>query len=144
MLKKIVFTTSTIVIITGVALTASLLEEPSRSDIPSSVKVSAPEKESFANHTNSSLDPAELSNTEEAKVDPYLKRKMDPDLNPYLDPDRLRSVGQIGTIHGNFSRAEKQTIFNEKEIAQELRQIGPDTKQLILLPRYTKCPRSDM
>lgn len=42
-------------------------------------------------------------------------------LNSYihLDPDKFRFIGQISTEHGTFAWAEKQTVFNESEIARQ-------------------------
>ncbi|KGP85122.1 MULTISPECIES: hypothetical protein [unclassified Paenibacillus] len=56
----------------------------------------------------------------------------DPDISPYLDPDKFRFIGQISTEHGTFAWAEKQTVFNESEIARQLNQINDKTKQLMI------------
>lgn len=55
-------------------------------------------------------------------------------LNSYihLDPDKFRFIGQISTEHGTFAWAEKQTVFNESEIARPLNQINDKTKQLMI------------
>ncbi|OCA90296.1 hypothetical protein [Pseudobacillus wudalianchiensis] len=121
MFNKLVFTTLSIALISGAALTANLLAEPSSSDIPSSPKLSAP-GDSLANNTDTDSLVPELSDPEESK--------MTPDISPEIL--RLRSVGKIYTKHGDYVRVEKQTIFNESEIARNKSQIGDDTKQLIL------------
>lgn len=120
MFKKVVFTTSTIALISGVALTVNLLAEPSKNDVPSSLKSSA--KELLANH-NDSVDP---------KLSTSKNTEWDPDISPEVDFDKLRYISLISTKHGDFVRQDKQIIFNESEIARQLRQVGQNTKQLIL------------
>ncbi|WP_143813027.1 hypothetical protein [Paenibacillus sp. XY044] len=129
MFRKLVFTTLSVALISGAALTANLLAVPS-SDIPSSSKISVPE-ESLANST----DTKNLSVTEESSVN-------NTDSNSIESESNLNGLGEIYTKHGVFVRVEKQTFFDETEIAREKYQIGDKTKQLIL--NYGIFLRSDI
>ncbi|MEF3356271.1 hypothetical protein PV403_24635 [Paenibacillus sp. GYB006] len=68
--------------------------------------------------TNTTVSPgSELKTPEETK-----------DFYP-LD---LSDVGTITTHQGRFSRVVEQTIFDESQIAREMKEIGPNTMQIIL------------
>lgn len=117
MLKKIVLTIFAITIISGVSLTInSLFKSVSNADVPSNPKPSA-SKESVTNSIDTDSLASELSTADETKGVPL---------------SDLRDIIGIITHHGNFVRAEEQTIFDEYHIAREKKQIGPNTIQIIL------------
>ncbi|GIP25487.1 hypothetical protein J23TS9_06170 [Paenibacillus sp. J23TS9] len=126
MLKKISLTTfSAIMLIFGVALTVHLSADDPSIGIPSSPTSSTSEEA-----------PANLGATDFEISDPKLRTvensDQDPDISPKVDFETLRYTSRISTTYGDFVRQDKQIISNESEIARELRQVGPDTKQLIL------------
>ena len=117
MLKKIVLTTFAIMMIFGVSLTINSLTNPvSSADVPSNPKPSASKESVTKSIDTDSLD-SELSTAEETKGVPL---------------SDLRDIVGIITHHGNFVRAEEQTIFDESQIAREKKHIGPNTIQIIL------------
>ncbi|WP_211269788.1 hypothetical protein, partial [Paenibacillus macquariensis] len=63
----------------------------------------------------------------------------DPDIDPGVDLAMLRDIGEIVTKHGDFVRVEKQTIFNEPEIARQLNQIGFNTNHSTQKWRMMNC-----
>lgn len=119
MFKKLVLAAFAITLISGVSLT--LADSSSPSSISTNSKLSVLEESLVRPNGTGILLGPELSAAEEPEVDP--------DLN--VDPETT-SIGEIHTQHGHFVRVEKQTIFNESEIAGKLNQIGPKTKQLTL------------
>ncbi|MGN7170775.1 hypothetical protein ACTHSJ_33430 [Paenibacillus cellulositrophicus] len=123
MFKRKLFTASIVMIITGVALSASLIAKPSGIDIPFSPISSPSEEEALANRMD-----AVSSITTNFRVGL--------DTSPDVDFDKLRYLSLISTKHGDFVRQEKQIIFQESEIARAKRDIGPNTKQLILTMEF--------
>ncbi|WP_136604685.1 hypothetical protein [Paenibacillus dokdonensis] len=122
MFKKISLTSlSVIMLVFGVAITAHFLAHNSTSGIPPSPTLSISEEVS-ANFTTTYTD----------NYHSKLRTVRDPDISPEVDLDILRYTSKISTKYGDFVRQDKQIISNESEIARELRQVGPDTKQLVL------------
>lgn len=116
MLLKIFLNVAVIMLITGITQATNLFEEHHVQSHP----------------LTPILKPTEAKNDLELKSTSSSKPVQDPDLSPHLDPDKFRFNAQISTEHGTFAWAEKQTIFNESEIALELNQINDKTKQLMI------------
>ncbi|MCM3126934.1 MULTISPECIES: hypothetical protein [unclassified Paenibacillus] len=115
MIKKIVLTTFVITMISGAFITINSKNSNSaiNADSSSSSKPTA---------TNETITTTVSSGTE-------LKT---PEETKDFYPLDLSDVGKITTHHGRFTRVVEQTIFDESQIAREMKEIGPKTMQIIL------------
>ncbi|WP_413372945.1 hypothetical protein [Paenibacillus taichungensis] len=116
MLRKILFNFTVIMLISGITQSTNLFEE----------------YHVQSHQLTLILKPTEGKNDLELKSTGSSKPVQDHDLSPHLDHDKFRFNGQISTEHGTFAWAEKQTVFNESEIARELNRVNDKTKQLMI------------
>lgn len=107
MVKKTIFNVFVVMMISGMIQPTNLIDE---------------QHDDQSHQVTSALEPKADKNEFNVKSSYFSNPVQDPDLSPHLDPDTFRFNGRIYTEHGTFEWVEKQTIFNESEIARQLNQ----------------------